>query len=162
MEHFFGRFQTGQVGQNVMTQRRELQMTTDELEHELAELQARLQRVEREHGSLLNSYAKLAASREQLRSETDESMRLFSQYWDDRLGSVAMRCATDGGSDQPLAEAIGEFARDLSGIIRHALDEQEVRIMDRVAHLFEVTSTNHGRVIDALSRHLDQHVSVER
>jgi hypothetical protein len=60
-----------------------------QLEMEVAALVARDRRRESEHLSVLTSYTELAASRETLRHETDETLRLQTQYFDQRLAELS-------------------------------------------------------------------------
>jgi hypothetical protein len=111
------------------------------LEAELAAVKRHIERVEREHVSLLESYAALAAGRERERHLLEQDYTLLGQAIDERITGLAQRIATDGCGDERVLGLLHAFARAIGEVTGEAMAERshecETRIMDRVFSLFE-------------------------
>ena len=112
--------------------------------------EARLARIEREHSSLLLAFEALTAAREKQRSEADESMKLFKDYWDERIVGWTQRLATTDGSGDSMAALLPLLARDLVEFVNTALDKQQSHVERWVVDLFEKLLTNQSHVADKM------------
>jgi hypothetical protein len=95
------------------------------LESEIADLKLRLARVEAD-------YAALAASRETLHRETDETVQLFKAYWDQRLGGVLQQRLASVGGDDPVVEELTAFMKLLGELLGQSLADLERTVLLRV------------------------------
>ncbi len=129
------------------------------LEVEIADLKRRDTRREAEHRNLLKTYEEMIAGREAMRRETDETMKLFKDYWDERIAGWQKRLAAGGGDDGEIAAMLREFAKDAGALVAEALAAQEARIMARVSSQFEKMATAQGNIGDAIERLLDAHAA---
>ena len=109
------------------------------LEAEVADLKRHLQRCEAEHISLLNSYQALAADRETQRRDMEQDYTLLGQAIDERITGLAKRIGSIGGGEtaEALAETLREFAQDMAQFVNRALEQQELRILNRVMDRFD-------------------------
>jgi hypothetical protein len=114
-----------------------LEAEVADLKAQMAALAARDARREREHRNLLAKWEELAQSGERQRTETAETMRLFSAYWDQRLARHPARPASASDDDERLLALFDAFAACMGEAMGDALNERETRIMLRVLDLFE-------------------------
>jgi hypothetical protein len=137
-----------------------------EQQNQIAALTARDARRESEHVSLLASYSALATSREALRREADETMRLFSAYWDERISGWQQRLAMGGGDSEAMAALLPMLAKDMMEYVNRAIDHGlanlEVRIMERIATHLDRMHDVHKKLLDLHSAALDRIEALER
>ncbi len=118
------------------------------LEAEIGDLKRRDARREAEHVSLLATYTETTASRDKLRRDLELDCKMLGDAFDNRIVELTQQIARHGGGEEAgLAQAVGEFAKDLGPLIRSALDAQELRIMQRVAGRLDQMLDLHGKVV---------------
>ena len=106
-----------------------------------------IERVKGEHVSLLHSNAALAASRDKLREDLTKDYEMLGRAFDNRVDELKAHITNKGGDNEPLVEAIGEFAKDLGVLLGEALAAQERRIMMRIVGYMEQLIDADGQLL---------------